>query len=151
MRNLGSITKHKHDEIGINSRLDTLQASILIEKLNYLSKQNNKRRKIARYYDNFILNKNIQKLNYSKNSVYHQYVIKVKNRTKLTNIFKKNKIQYGFHYPKSINQLECFKSYFKGKKFDNAEKLAKSCISIPIDPNLKLQEIKKIVNCVNSI
>ena len=87
MRNLGSIIKHKHDEIGINSRLDTLQASILIEKLNYLSKQNNKRRKIARYYDNYILNKNIQKLNYSKNSVYHQYVIKVKNRTKLTNIF----------------------------------------------------------------
>ena len=70
---------------------------------------------------------------------------------KLTNILKKNKIQYGFHYPKSINQLECFKNYFKGKKFDNAEKLAKSCISIPIDPNLKLQEIKKIVNCVNSI
>jgi len=151
MRNLGSITKHKHDEIGINSRLDTLQASILIEKLNYLSKQNNKRRKIARYYDNNILNKNIQKLNYSKNSVYHQYVIKVKNRAKLTNIFKKNNIQYGFHYPKSINQLECFKNYFKGKKFNNAEKLAKSCISIPIDPNLKLQEIKKIVNCVNSI
>ena len=45
MRNLGSITKHKHDEIGINSRLDTLQASILIEKLNYLSKQNNKEEK----------------------------------------------------------------------------------------------------------
>ena len=44
-----------------------------------------------------------------------------------------------------------FQNYFKGKKFDNAEKLAKSCISIPIDPNLKLQEIKKIVNCVNSI
>ena len=41
--------------------------------------------------------------------------------------------------------------YFKGKKFNNAEKLAKSCISIPIDPNLKLQEIKKIVNCLNSI
>ena len=128
-----------------------MQASILIEKLNYLTKQNNKRRKIARYYDNYILNKNIQKLNYSKNSVYHQYVIKVKNKAKLTNIFKKNNIQYGFHYPKSINQLECFKNYFKGKKFDNAEKLAKSCISIPIDPNLKLQEIKKIVNCVNSI
>ena len=46
------------------------------------------------------------------------------SRVKLTNIFKKNKIQYGFHYPKSINQLECFKNYFKGKKFDNAEKLA---------------------------
>ena len=47
MRNLGSIIKHKHDEIGINSRLDTLQASILIEKLNYLTNKTKKEKFIA--------------------------------------------------------------------------------------------------------
>ena len=45
MRNLGSIIKHKHDEIGINSRLDTLQASILKAKLNYLSQQLEQKKK----------------------------------------------------------------------------------------------------------
>ena len=78
-------------------------------------------------------------------------VIKVKKRAKLIKVFRQNKIQFGFHYPSSINQLRCFKHLFKGKRFQNSEKLAKFCISIPIDPFLKLKEVKKIVNSINSI
>ncbi|MAJ86037.1 MAG: hypothetical protein CL687_03620 [Candidatus Pelagibacter sp.] len=151
MRNLGSIIKHKHDEIGINSRLDTIQASILKAKLPNLNNLNKKRKLIASYYHKNISNQNVDKLEYSKHSVYHQYVIKVKKRAKLIKVFRQNKIQFGFHYPSSINQLRCFKHLFKGKKFQNSEKLAKYCISIPIDPFLKLKEVKKIVNSINSI
>ena len=151
MRNLGSIKKHIHDEIGINSRLDTLQALILSKKLPFLKKLNNKRKKIAIFYNNNIKNIKITKLKYSKNAVFHQYVIMIKNKKKLINAFNKNKIQYGFHYPKSINQLECFKKFFKNEKYPNAENLAKYCISIPIDPYLTLKEIKKIVRILNSL
>ena len=64
--------------------------------------------------------------------------------------FKKNKIEYGFHYPKSINQIEALKKYFKKKKFINAEKLADQGISLPIDPNLSLKNQSFIVKTLNS-
>ena len=113
IRNLGSEKKFKHDYVGVNSRLDTIQAIILNKKLTFLKNLNKKRKKIAELYDNKINNKKITKLKYSKSCVYHQYVILVKQRKKLIKVFNDKKIQYGFHYPKSINQLDVFKIKFK--------------------------------------
>ena len=151
LRNLGSDKKFEHTKIGHNSRLDTIQSLILLRKLKFLSKNNNKRKKIAHYYHNEIKNKNVEKIEYTKHSVYHQYVIKTKKRKKLIELFNKNKIQYGFHYPKSINQLAVFKKTFSKNKFPNAEKLAINGISLPIDPNLKIKQIKRVVKLINSI
>ena len=151
IRNLGSDKKFVHDRVGVNSRLDTIQALILIRKLNELKKNNKKRIKIASLYSKLIVSKNIKKLTYSKNAIFHQYVIIVKNRLKLIKLFKQNKIQYGFHYPKSINQLNVFKNKFKNQKFPNAEKIAKFGISIPIDPNLSKGAVYKIVKLINSV
>ncbi len=149
-RNLGSIKKFIHTTVGVNSRLDTIQAAILLRKLPLLNNYNNKRKKIAKYYDEKIKNKNIKKLIYSNNSVYHQYVILIKNRKKIINILKKNKIEFGFHYPTSINQISALKKYFKKEKFINAEYLAKQGISLPIDPNLSIKNLEKIVKVLNS-
>ena len=149
-RNLGSDKKFIHTQIGFNSRLDTIQAVVLTHKLKNLEKYNKKRSIIAMYYDENINNNKIEKLNYSKQSVYHQYVILVKNRIKLKKLLEKNNIQYGFHYPQSINQLDCFKKNFKSKKFEYAENIANNCLSLPIDPTLSIKNIKKIVSVLNS-
>ena len=149
-RNLGSSIKFSHTQIGFNSRLDTIQAAVLIEKINLLNKYNKKRRRIAALYDKKISNTKIIKLNYSKGAVYHQYVIMVSGRKKLIKLFTDNNIQYGFHYPKSINQIESLKKRFKKYRFYNSENLAKKCFSIPIDPNLKMSEISKIIKVLNS-
>ena len=151
LRNLGSDKKFEHTRIGYNSRLDTMQSLILLRKLRNLNANNNKRRKIANLYDKKIYNLNIQKISYTKSSVYHQYVIKTSKRKKLIDLFKKNQVQFGFHYPKSINQLKVFKRRFKNKKFFNAEILAQNGLSLPIDPNLKINEINKVIKLVNSI
>ena len=148
-RNLGSTVKFIHTQVGFNSRLDTIQASVLIEKLKLLKNYNEKRKKIAKYYDDNIKNKKITKLKYSKGSVYHQYVVMVSNRMQLVNLFKKNDIEFGFHYPKSINQIESLKSIFKKNNYVNSENLAKKCFSIPIDPTLTKNEILKIVKVLN--
>ena len=149
-RNLGSDKKFVHTHIGFNSRLDTIQAVVLTHKLKNLEKYNKKRSHLAKYYDENINNNKIVKLNYSKQSVYHQYVILVKNRTKLKKLLEKNKIQYGFHYPRSINQLDCLKKKFKNKKFKYAENIANNCLSLPIDPTLNINQIKKIISVLNS-
>ena len=88
-------------------------------------------------------------MNYSKGSVYHQYVIMTEDKKRLINLFNKNYIQFGFHYPKSINQIDSLKKIFKNNKFVNSETLAKKCFSIPIDPTLSKKEISKIVNVLN--
>jgi dTDP-4-amino-4,6-dideoxygalactose transaminase len=148
-RNLGSTIKFKHTQIGVNSRLDTIQASVLIEKLKLLDTYNKQRIIIAKFYDKNISNKKITSLNYSKGSVYHQYVIIVEDKIRLINLFKKNNIQFGFHYPKSINQIDSLKGLFRNKRFKNSENLAKKCFSIPIDPTLNKKEISKIVKVLN--
>jgi len=150
LRNLGSEVKFKHELVGMNSRLDTLQAVILNHKLNKLSKLNSKRKKIADNYDKKINNKKILKLTYSKYSVYHQYVILVKKRNELIKYLKKSNIQYGFHYPYAIHELQAFRRYFKNEKFPNSEMLSKYGISIPIDPNLTKKQISYVINKLNS-
>ena len=149
-RNLGSDKKFIHTQIGFNSRLDTLQASILNNKLKLLNVYNNKRRKIAEKYNKLINNKKIIKLFYSSGAVYHQYVIMINNRNALIKKLDKNKIQYGLHYPMSINQLNALKKLFHNQTFPNSENLAKKCISLPIDPTLSLKEIYKIIKVLNS-
>ena len=101
LTNLGSLEKFKHTQIGVNSRLDTIQAAILLRKINLLKENNSKRRKIASFYDNKIVNPKIQKLSYSKGAVYHQYVILLKERKKICNIFKKKKNSIWFSLPVS--------------------------------------------------
>ena len=64
-------------------------------------------------------------------------------------LFKQNNIQFGFHYPKSINQIDSLKKIFVKKKFKNSEYLAKKCFSIPIEPTLSNKEIHKIVKILN--
>ena len=90
------------------------------------------------------------KLTYSKNSVYHQYVILVKKRNEFIKYLNKSNIQYGFHYPYAIHELHVFKGYFKNEKFPNSEILSRYGISIPIDPNLTKKQISYVINKLNS-
>jgi dTDP-4-amino-4,6-dideoxygalactose transaminase len=149
IRNLGSEKKFIHDHVGMNSRLDTIQAIILNQKIKTLNKNNKKRQKIAKIYNQNIINNKITKLNYSVTCVFHQYVILIKDRNKLIKLLNKSNIQFGFHYPYAIHQLQIFKKRFKGLKFKNAERLSKECISIPIDPNLNSKELNTIINTLN--
>ena len=149
LRNLGSEKKFIHDLIGMNSRLDTIQAIILNEKLKKLDLFNTKRKIIANRYNDEIQNDKIRKIKYSKSCVYHQYVILTKKRNELIKILSKNNIQYGFHYPYSINQLKVFRKYFKKDKYVNAETLASEGLSLPIDPNLTNKQISFIIKIIN--
>ena len=150
LRNLGSEKKFIHRQIGVNSRLDTIQAAILSTKLAKLDLLNQKRKKIAEIYNKKINNTKIKKLTYSRYCVYHQYVILVKNRNKLINIFKKNNIEFGLHYPYPIHKIKSLSKKFNKEKYINSEILGKYCFSLPIDPNLKKFEINKIINIINA-
>ena len=150
LRNLGSDQKFIHSQIGVNSRMDAIQAAVLTRKLPFLNYHNKKRIKIANFYKIKIKNSKLNKLQYSKNCVFHQYVILCKKRKRLIKLLKKKKIQYGLHYPYAIHELRSLKKIFKNQKFLNAERLARQCVSLPIDPNLSITDQKKIINTLNS-
>lgn len=158
LRNWGSIKKYHHDEIGYNMRMDTIQATILNEKLKYLEKWNLERIKIAkRYNEAFKKIKGIEVQNpSSKNHVYHLYVIKTKLRNKLKKFLLKNNIPTIIHYPKAIHQHKAFsKLNFYKKKFPISELLTKKILSLPLYPGMKLghqnfiiKEVNKFFNCL---
>ena len=130
IRNIGAIKKFDHKTIGFNNRMDTIQAAILSHKIKYLKENNSKRILISKKYFSQIINKKIKFINYSKNSVFHQFIIRVKDRNKFLTYFKKNKIEYGLHYPHTINQMKFFKKKYGNKKYINSEKLAKLLTNI---------------------
>ena len=74
----------------------------------------------------------------------------MQKKKKTYRITKKNGIQYGLHYPYAIHELRSLKKIFKNQKFFNAERLARQCISLPIDPNLSIIDQKKIIKTLNS-
>ena len=142
-------SKFNHEIVGCNNRMDTLQAAILKEKINILDKNNNKRKKIAEIYQKKILNKKIRLIKYAEGSVYHQFIVLTNNRKFFQKYMMKNNIQTAIHYPKSINQHKSLKKLFKKISLPNSERLAKNCVSIPIDPYLNKKEILKIVEVIN--
>ena len=149
-RNLGSNKKYFHDLIGINSRLDTIQATILTHKLKTVDKYNYLRKKIALIYNSKINNPKIKKLEYSPGCVFHQYVVKVRNVKKFENFLKIKKIPYGRHYPFPLHKLNALKKIFKNERYKNSEELASQCISLPINPLLKKKDLNYICNTINS-
>ena len=149
LRNLGSEKKYYHDIIGVNSRLDTIQALILLKKLKNLDSYNFKRKLIAKIYSSKINNHKLKKLNYSRGCVYHQYVVITDNIKKFTKYLTTNNIPYGRHYPFPIHKLKAVKNLFSKEKFPNSELLAKKGVSLPIDPLLSKKAILKTCKIIN--
>ena len=101
LRNYGSSEKYINETLGINSRLDELQAAFLNIKLKRLDDDNNRRQEIAKMYLEGIQNENIQlpEYNNSGNHVFHAFVVRVKDRIRFTSYLEKNEIGYLIHYP----------------------------------------------------
>ena len=149
LRTHGAKKKFKYELVGINSRLDTIQAVILKHKLNRINLINQKRRKIANYYFKKIKNKKINLFNINNNSCFHQFVILVRDRKNFLNHLKNYRIPYGFHYPYAIHKLEAIKKYCIDKNFKNSILIAERGVSIPMDPFLNKKKLDYIINKIN--
>tara|TARA_B100000929_G_scaffold183175_1_gene145072 strand:+ start:6436 stop:7563 length:1128 start_codon:yes stop_codon:yes gene_type:complete len=149
LRNLGSIKKNVHKYEGLNSRLDTLQASILLEKIKYTPLHNNYRRKISDFYDEELAFLDSIKLTVTDpGSSRHLYVIRTKYRDKLIKFMIKNNISCQLHYPYSLNRAGGLKNKVKSTKLPISEKWAKECLSLPVYPYMKLKDAERVVKTI---
>ena len=136
---------------GYNSRLDEMQAAILNVKLKYLNKWVARRRQIAKYYiDNIINPKIILPESNIKNDSFHLFVTRTKQRNKFLKFLAENKIGYGIHYDPPVHLQKAYKSLENKKgSLPFKEKISKEIISLPIFPELTNVEIKHVVNTIN--
>ena len=151
IRNYGQSSRYNHDFKGVNSRMDEIQAGILIEKLKYLNLWNRKRNLVAKKYNQGIKNSKIKILERvgSKKDSYYLYVVQTKFRSRLIKHLSNNKIRSIIHYPiLSYNQKFNYK-YRKSGNFKNAETISKTCLSIPCHPYLKNDEVNHVIKVLN--
>ena len=150
LRNYGSLKKYEHTDIGFNSRLDEIQASILNIKIKELNILNQKRRKIADFYNENLSSKNIiipKKLSYCDH-VWHLYVIRSKNRDKLMQKLFEAGIQTIIHYPIPPHLQKCY-DYLKLDNMKLTEKICSEILSLPLYPNMPEDDIYYITEMVN--
>ncbi len=147
LRNCGSRAKYRHDEIGLNSRLDTLQAAVLRVKLRRLDAWNEARRRVAGHYDMALSRlPGVACPCHRSGSVYHLYVVRVAERDTVLKSLDAQGIGVGIHYPFALHELKAYASlgYQRGD-FPVAEDWARRCLSLPIYPELAPAEVDACV------
>lgn len=148
----GSKIRYNHEILGVNSRLDTIQASVLLIKLKYLDSWNDRRVKIARKYTEGLSNLDSLVTPYSRpdsKHIYHQYTIRAERRDELAQFLKEKGIQTAVHYPIPLHLQKAF-SYldYKEGDFPISEKCSKEVLSLPMFPELKDDEVEYIIECI---
>lgn len=150
--NYGSGKKYIHNYLGINSRMDEIQAAILLCKLPYLDKWNTKRKNQALCYIKNITNKKITlpKLDFFKDSVWHLFVIRVKSRDKFIRYMQKNNIECLIHYPKIPKFQDPYKGLSRNDNDYIFQSICNQIVSLPIGPFLNNTDQMQIINAVNN-
>lgn len=152
--NHGMTKRYYHDNIGVNSRLDTIQAAILNVKLSYLEKYNKARLYAANKYDQAFsqCKEIITPLRNSYSShIFHQYTIQVdpSHRDKLKDLLKKKDIPSMIYYPVPLHKQKAYLSFgLSEKNFPITDALSKSVLSLPMHTELSNNEIEYICSGV---
>lgn len=150
LRNYGSEVKYQNDFIGVNSRLDELQAAFLNVKLPHLDQDNQRRITIAKRYLAEIKNDKIKLPFYdnSTNHVFHLFVIRTKNRAELQNYLTQNGIQSQIHYPIPPHKQKALSQWNK-LSFPITEKMHDEVLSLPMSPVLTDDEVSFVIKMIN--
>jgi dTDP-4-amino-4,6-dideoxygalactose transaminase len=150
LRNYGSEIKYHNEFVGVNSRLDELQAAFLNLKLPNLDSDNEKRRVIAKRYLNEITTDKITLpfWDLSSNHVFHLFVIRTQNREDLHNYLATNNIETMIHYPIPPHQQKAFESW-NNLSFPITEKIHNEVLSLPISPVMTVDEVSFVIAFLN--
>jgi dTDP-4-amino-4,6-dideoxygalactose transaminase len=150
--NWGSPEKYRHDEMGLNSRLDTLQAAILRVKLARLDAWNAARRRLADAYTQALADlPSVRLTRYNDGAVYHLYVIRLGSRDAVLRRLQAAGIGAGIHYPHAVHQQRAYGwlGYAPGA-FPVAEDFARHCLSVPIYPEMPPATVARVAGVLRA-
>jgi dTDP-4-amino-4,6-dideoxygalactose transaminase len=152
--NHGQRIKYHHDVIGVNSRLDTLQAAILVAKLKYVGEYGSRRNSVADFYDRALNGLSQVKIPVrAKNSthVFHQYTLQVEKRDELKKFLEEKDVPTMIYYPVPLHFQKAYRTDDTGEgSFPVTERLSKTVISLPIHTEMKTEELEYIVSQIKN-
>lgn len=151
LRNYGSPQKYQHEVLGVNARLDELQAAFLRVKLPFLATWNKQKAEIADFYlDNLGSCQSIKLpivASWAK-PVWHQFVIEVDDRDALQKYLSLKGIQALIHYPTPNHRHRAYQDYFSNISYPEYEMLTQRILSLPICPTLTTQQTEYVITSI---
>jgi dTDP-4-amino-4,6-dideoxygalactose transaminase len=157
LRDHGQSEKYLHAEEGYNGRLDALQAAILRVKLKRLAAWNERRRALAESYRAGLKGAAVTLLSEARGGlvlpverpgvrhVYHQFVIRVKDRERVRAALREKGVETAVHYPVPLHRQPCYASMGLGEgSFPEAERAAREVLSLPLYPELSDDQVKRV-------
>jgi dTDP-4-amino-4,6-dideoxygalactose transaminase len=154
IRNYGQSERYHHPELGMNSRLDELQAAILTERLKWLRESTEKRRAIAERFFSGIRNPEVTTLarpTEPSSHVYHLFVVTCRDRNKLQAHLAGNGVQSLIHYPIPVHHQEpCRDAKRDPAGLKVSERHAETCLSIPCHQQMSDGDVERVIQAVNS-
>ena len=151
--NHGMYKRYYHDEVGVNSRLDSVQAAILRRKLPHLDAYNEARRKAANFYDEAFAGHPhllIPKREENSTHVFHQYTLRILNgkRNELQEFLASKEIPTMIYYPVALRKQKAYFQASNDADFKNTDKLLDQVISLPMHTELDEEQLKYITESV---
>src|SRR5437867_6312606 len=148
----GGAKQYHHEEVGTNSRLDTLQAAVLLAKLPHLAQWSAKRREHAVYYTKALADIPGVKppvVDPANEHIFHQYTLRAERRDELQGHLKKEGIGHAVYYPIPLHRQPCFAHLgYKDGSLPQAERAAREVISLPIYPELTPAQRDRVVDTI---
>ncbi|WP_133126943.1 DegT/DnrJ/EryC1/StrS family aminotransferase [Legionella nagasakiensis] len=153
IRTHGQSRRYYHTRLGINGRMDTIQAAILLEKLAIFPEEVQLRQRVAQQYQQLLPTFIKKPLTKSHNlSVYAQYTVEVANRDRVQQALHEKGIPTAVHYPLGLHEQPVFKELYPEKQsFPNTEAAARRVLSIPMHPYLSFEDQKQICNALQEV
>jgi dTDP-4-amino-4,6-dideoxygalactose transaminase len=148
--NHGMKIRYHYNDIGVNSRLDTLQAAILRVKLKYLDRYNIERRSVADFYDKAFagcVNIAVPEREKYSSHIFHQYTVRIKNglRDDLKKYLEENKIPSMIYYPGPLHMQEAYRFLgYKESDFPVTNSLCKEVLSLPVHTEMEQDQLEYI-------
>lgn len=154
LRNYGQTDRYHHPELGMNSRLDELQAALLRTRLKWLTGFTQRRREIANLYRLGMSNPSITLLAEPEeilSHVYHLFVVSCAERAALQSHLNGNGIESAAHYPVPIHkQASCLDIARDPEGLSNSERHAAACVSLPCHPQMTDSDVHTVISVINA-
>ncbi len=148
LRNYGEDARYHSVEEGTNSRLDTLQAAVLLAKLPHLVRWNERRRELAARYDRLLADLPLDRPEWDDAAVWHLYVVRVRDRDAFRRALEARGVETAVHYPRAVHEHPAYRHLARPGGFPVAEALAREVVSLPLHPSLTDAEQDAVVEAI---
>jgi dTDP-4-amino-4,6-dideoxygalactose transaminase len=162
LRAHGMKIRYFHEEVGWNSRLDSIQAAVLAVRMRYVAAGNQRRRELAARYDQLFTAAGLTAQSTAEgivlpytdpraSHIFHQYVLRVPRRDHLRAFLTDRQIGTEVYYPLSLHQQQALKSLgYKAGDFPESERAAAEVLAIPMYPEFREDEQDTVVDAIQT-